>query len=72
MLGVSHATSGAALGLAVAGYAPRLAGIEPSAGTILTFADYALCLVAGRAAWLVTLKLMVRAVPAVPPPLAAV
>gem|GEM_PF-5456913 len=29
MLGVSHATSGAALGLAVAGYVPRLAGIEP-------------------------------------------
>lgn len=38
VLGVSHATSGAALGLAVAGYAPRLAGIEPSAGTIVTFA----------------------------------
>ena len=38
MLGVSHATSGAVLGLAVAGYAPRLAGIEPSAGTVLTFA----------------------------------
>lgn len=38
MLGVSHATSGAALGLAVAGYAPRLAGVEPTAGTVLTFA----------------------------------
>ncbi|WP_232666042.1 metal-dependent hydrolase [Pseudonocardia sp. TRM90224] len=38
MLGVSHAMSGAALGLAVAGYAPHLAGITPSAGAILTFA----------------------------------
>jgi membrane-bound metal-dependent hydrolase YbcI (DUF457 family) len=38
VLGVSHATSGAAVGLAVAGYAPALAGIEPSAGTIVTFA----------------------------------
>lgn len=38
MLGVSHATSGAAVGLAVAGYAPQLVGIEPSAGTIVTFA----------------------------------
>ncbi|HZG92369.1 MAG TPA: metal-dependent hydrolase [Pseudonocardia sp.] len=38
MLGVSHATSGAAAGLAVAGYAPRLVGVEPSAGSILTFA----------------------------------
>ncbi|WP_433283926.1 metal-dependent hydrolase [Pseudonocardia sp. CA-142604] len=38
MLGVSHATSGAALGLAVAGFAPRWVGVEPSAGTVLTFA----------------------------------
>jgi membrane-bound metal-dependent hydrolase YbcI (DUF457 family) len=38
VLGVSHATSGAVVGLAVAGYAPQLAGIEPSAGTIVTFA----------------------------------
>jgi membrane-bound metal-dependent hydrolase YbcI (DUF457 family) len=38
VLGVSHATSGAVLGLAVAGYAPRLLGVEPSAGTVLTFA----------------------------------
>jgi membrane-bound metal-dependent hydrolase YbcI (DUF457 family) len=38
VLGVSHATSGAALGLAVAGYAPRVAEVEPSAGGILTFA----------------------------------
>jgi membrane-bound metal-dependent hydrolase YbcI (DUF457 family) len=38
VLGVSHATSGAVVGLAVAGYAPALAGIEPSAGTIVTFA----------------------------------
>jgi hypothetical protein len=38
VLGVSHATSGAAAGLAVAGFAPRLVGVSPSAGTILTFA----------------------------------
>ena len=38
MLGVSHATSGAVVGLAVAGYAPQLVGIDPTAGTILTFA----------------------------------
>jgi membrane-bound metal-dependent hydrolase YbcI (DUF457 family) len=38
VLGVSHATSGAVVGLAVAGYAPALAGLEPSAGTIVTFA----------------------------------
>lgn len=38
MLGVSHATSGAVLGLAVAGYAPLAFGIEPSAGSVLTFA----------------------------------
>lgn len=38
MLGVSHATSGAVLGLAVAGYAPLALGVEPSAGSILTFA----------------------------------
>jgi membrane-bound metal-dependent hydrolase YbcI (DUF457 family) len=38
VLGVSHATSGALVGLAVAGYAPQLAGIEPSAGTVVTFA----------------------------------
>jgi membrane-bound metal-dependent hydrolase YbcI (DUF457 family) len=30
--------SGAAIGLAVAGFAPRIAGVEPSAGTVLTFA----------------------------------
>jgi Predicted membrane-bound metal-dependent hydrolase (DUF457). len=38
VLGVSHATSGAALGLAVAGFAPRIAGVQPSAGVVLTFA----------------------------------
>lgn len=38
VLGASHATSGAALGLAVAGYAPRIADVAPSAGSILTFA----------------------------------
>jgi membrane-bound metal-dependent hydrolase YbcI (DUF457 family) len=38
VLGVSHATSGAVVGLAVAGYAPQLAGIDPSAGTVVTFA----------------------------------
>lgn len=38
VLGISHATSGAALGLAVAGYAPRFVGLTPSAGAILTFA----------------------------------
>jgi len=38
VLGVSHATSGAALGLAVAGFAPRLAEVEPRAGSVLTFA----------------------------------
>lgn len=38
MLGVSHAMSGAALGLAVVGFAPRLAGVVPGAGTTLTFA----------------------------------
>lgn len=38
MLGISHATSGAALGLAVSGYAPQLVGLQPSAGGILTFA----------------------------------
>jgi membrane-bound metal-dependent hydrolase YbcI (DUF457 family) len=38
VLGVSHATSGAALGLAVAGFAPRIADVQPTAGSILTFA----------------------------------
>ncbi|MDN5749593.1 MAG: metal-dependent hydrolase [Pseudonocardia sp.] len=38
MLGVSHATSGAALGLAVAGYAPAVLGVSPAAGTVVTFA----------------------------------
>lgn len=38
MLGVSHATSGAVLGLAVAGYVPLALGVEPSAGSVLTFA----------------------------------
>jgi membrane-bound metal-dependent hydrolase YbcI (DUF457 family) len=38
VLGVSHATSGAALGLAVAGLAPQAVGTAPTAGTILTFA----------------------------------
>jgi membrane-bound metal-dependent hydrolase YbcI (DUF457 family) len=38
VLGVSHATSGAVVGLAVAGYAPQVVGIDPSAGTIVTFA----------------------------------
>jgi len=38
MLAVSHATSGAALGLAVAGFAPRVVDIVPSPGSVLTFA----------------------------------
>ena len=38
MLGVSHALSGAALGLAVAGFVPQMVGITPSAGSVLTFA----------------------------------
>ena len=38
MLAVSHATSGAALGLAVAGFAPRIADVAPSPGSVLTFA----------------------------------
>ncbi|MHA6782914.1 metal-dependent hydrolase [Pseudonocardia saturnea] len=38
MLGVSHATSGAVLGLAVAGYAPQVLGVSPAAGTVVTFA----------------------------------
>ena len=38
MLAVSHATSGAALGLAVAGFAPRIADVHPSPGSVLTFA----------------------------------
>jgi membrane-bound metal-dependent hydrolase YbcI (DUF457 family) len=38
VLAVSHATSGAALGLAVAGFAPRLVEVVPSPGTVLTFA----------------------------------
>lgn len=38
MLGVSHATSGAVLGLAVAGYVPQVLGVSPSAGTVVTFA----------------------------------
>lgn len=38
MLGVSHALSGAALGLAVVGLVPRLVGEIPSAGSVLTFA----------------------------------
>lgn len=38
MLGVSHATSGAALGLVVAGLAPQAVGMTPTAGSILTFA----------------------------------
>ena len=37
MLGVSHALSGAALGLAVAGFVPQLLGEHPDAGTVLTF-----------------------------------
>ncbi|MCW0216670.1 MAG: metal-dependent hydrolase [Pseudonocardia sp.] len=41
MLGVSHATSGAALGLAVAGFVPTLIGMTPSAGSVLTFAGVA-------------------------------
>jgi membrane-bound metal-dependent hydrolase YbcI (DUF457 family) len=36
-LGVSHALSGAALGLAVAGLAPQLLGEQADAGTVLTF-----------------------------------
>jgi LexA-binding, inner membrane-associated putative hydrolase len=38
MLGVSHATSGAVIGLAVAGFLPPVLGVGPSAGSILTFA----------------------------------
>ncbi|GAA1832665.1 metal-dependent hydrolase [Pseudonocardia ailaonensis] len=38
MLGVSHATSGAALGLAVAGLAPQAVGMVATVGTVLTFA----------------------------------
>ena len=38
MLAVSHATSGAALGLAVAGFAPRVADVAPTPGSVLTFA----------------------------------
>jgi membrane-bound metal-dependent hydrolase YbcI (DUF457 family) len=40
MLGVNHALSGAALGLAVAGFGPQVFGAESSvtAGTVLTFA----------------------------------
>ena len=38
MLGVNHATSGAVLGLAVAGYAPQVLGVVPTAGTVVTFA----------------------------------
>jgi hypothetical protein len=38
VLAVSHATSGAALGLAVAGFAPRIADVAPSPGSVLTFA----------------------------------
>ena len=38
VLAVSHATSGAALGLAVAGFAPRIADVYPSPGSVLTFA----------------------------------
>lgn len=38
-MGVSHATSGAVLGLVVAGYYPALVGgPEPSAGSVLTYA----------------------------------
>ena len=37
MLGVSHALSGAALGLAVAGFVPQLLGEHPDAGSVLTF-----------------------------------
>jgi membrane-bound metal-dependent hydrolase YbcI (DUF457 family) len=38
VLGVSHALSGAALGLAVAGYVPQVMGADPGAGGVLTFA----------------------------------
>jgi len=38
VLGVSHATSGAVLGLVVAGYVPQVLGVSPSAGTVVTFA----------------------------------
>jgi membrane-bound metal-dependent hydrolase YbcI (DUF457 family) len=37
VLGVSHALSGAALGLAVAGFVPQLLGEHPDAGSVLTF-----------------------------------
>ncbi|MFC5995879.1 metal-dependent hydrolase [Pseudonocardia hispaniensis] len=38
MLGVSHALSGAALGLAVAGFGSWLVEVPPTAGSVLTFA----------------------------------
>jgi membrane-bound metal-dependent hydrolase YbcI (DUF457 family) len=38
MLGVNHALSGAALGLAVAGFGPAVLGAAPTAGSVLTFA----------------------------------
>jgi membrane-bound metal-dependent hydrolase YbcI (DUF457 family) len=38
VLGVSHALSGAALGLAVVGFVPRVVGEQPSVGSVLTFA----------------------------------
>lgn len=38
MLGVSHALSGAAVGLAVVGFGPDVVGAEPTAGSVLTFA----------------------------------
>ncbi len=38
MLGVSHALSGAALGLAVVGFVPQAVGVQPDVGSVLTFA----------------------------------
>ena len=38
MLGVTHALSGAALGLAVAGFGPEVLGADATAGSVLTFA----------------------------------
>ncbi|WP_214369478.1 metal-dependent hydrolase [Pseudonocardia sp. H11422] len=38
MLGISHALSGAVLGLAVAGFGSRLVEVPATAGTVLTFA----------------------------------
>jgi membrane-bound metal-dependent hydrolase YbcI (DUF457 family) len=38
VLGVSHALSGAAVGLAVVGFVPQAVGVTPDVGSVLTFA----------------------------------